>query len=340
MASSPKNIRRCILCLILIAGVFLPGVSVARPKPHVWLHYDYLVYPDGRTEAPDPLAIQNVVDAYAVQGILLEIDPDHTAIPTSNPAVDLDTMNPSCPGSLSFSALKEQYFRNRSPHDWHYVIFAGDATTILAGCTSPISGIAELPGDDFIIGMNNLRVEGPAKELQERRFTAGTFMHELGHNLGLRHGGNDDYNGKPNHISVMNYNYQLAGVFSLTPEGKGGVRVDYSTGLEGASLDSMHLNENVGLGVESNDFTRFLIDCDDCFFGLGFGPARGPIDWNLNGDETESDVAVKFITVDGQPLPRFISGFDEWSAIRKYLASILSSKQQSVVHKDVVHPVR
>ncbi len=30
-------------------------------------------------------------------------------------------------------------------------------------------------------------------------------MHELGHNLGLRHGGMDDLNCKPNYLSVMNY---------------------------------------------------------------------------------------------------------------------------------------
>ena len=38
---------------------------------------------------------------------------------------------------------------------------------------------------------------------------AGTFMHELGHNLGLRHGGGDNTNCKPHHLSVMNYAYQF-----------------------------------------------------------------------------------------------------------------------------------
>ena len=34
-------------------------------------------------------------------------------------------------------------------------------------------------------------------------------MHELGHNLGLRHGGVDNVNCKPHHVSVMNYVYQF-----------------------------------------------------------------------------------------------------------------------------------
>ena len=33
-------------------------------------------------------------------------------------------------------------------------------------------------------------------------------MHELGHNLGLEHGGRDDGNYKPNYLSVMNYLYE------------------------------------------------------------------------------------------------------------------------------------
>jgi hypothetical protein len=38
---------------------------------------------------------------------------------------------------------------------------------------------------------------------------AGTFMHEFGHTLGLRHGGGDDANRKPLYHSVMNYLYQF-----------------------------------------------------------------------------------------------------------------------------------
>jgi hypothetical protein len=41
----------------------------------------------------------------------------------------------------------------------------------------------------------------------------GTFLHELGHNLGLSHGGKDDnLSYKPNQLSIMNYNFQWYGV--------------------------------------------------------------------------------------------------------------------------------
>ncbi|OIO90775.1 MAG: hypothetical protein AUK03_12425 [Anaerolineae bacterium CG2_30_64_16] len=40
----------------------------------------------------------------------------------------------------------------------------------------------------------------------------GTFLHELGHSLGLGHGGGDSINRKPNYISIMSYDHQFRGV--------------------------------------------------------------------------------------------------------------------------------
>ena len=59
---------------------------------------------------------------------------------------------------------------------------------------------------------------------------AGTFVHELGHNLNLRHGGQDNVNRKPNYISVMNYAFQLGGIPPHDPDGPGPLigRIDYS----------------------------------------------------------------------------------------------------------------
>jgi hypothetical protein len=100
------------------------------------------------------------------------------------------------------------------------------------------SGIAEISGNDFIVSLGNRASD---IGLPYNLFSVGgTFMHELGHNLGIHHGGgvdppcnvdadcspsactntpigkyclhsNDD-NWKPNYLSVMNYRYQFTGI--------------------------------------------------------------------------------------------------------------------------------
>ncbi len=67
------------------------------------------------------------------------------------------------------------------------------------------SGWSELVGNDFLISLGNFANGVGGIDEQE-----GSSMHELGHNLGLNHGGvQDSTNCKPNYLGVMNYVYQF-----------------------------------------------------------------------------------------------------------------------------------
>ena len=85
------------------------------------------------------------------------------------------------------------------------------------------SGIAEIDGNDFTVTLGNIINDKGARPTIFN--VGGPFMHELGHNLGLNHGGGSDLaeNGrvpdgevsptfKPNYLSVMNYKWNLVGI--------------------------------------------------------------------------------------------------------------------------------
>lgn len=84
---------------------------------------------------------------------------------------------------------------------FRYCIFANT----YEGSTS--SGLGEFPGNDFMVTLGAWE-DGAGGFGGTPDEQAGTFMHELGHTLGLDHGGGDGVNYKPNYLSVMNYIWQ------------------------------------------------------------------------------------------------------------------------------------
>ena len=101
------------------------------------------------------------------------------------------------------------------------------------------------------------------------------FVHELGHNLALSHGGWDEINYKPNYLSVMNYQYTLTGV----PMADGSRYFGYST-AEYRMLNEAKLYEARGFGPRAAGFL---------YKGK---PADGPIDFNGNGKIDAEPVSV------------------------------------------------
>jgi PKD repeat protein len=101
-----------------------------------------------------------------------------------------------------------------------------------------------LPGRFFIVSIGaaedeNRHVVGTAGD---DMFRAITIMHELGHNLGLEHGGNESMARKPNHVSVMSYLYNEIGIIGAD----GMAFIDYSR-FELPSLNEASLDEALGI---------------------------------------------------------------------------------------------
>jgi gametolysin peptidase M11 len=129
----------------------------------------------------------------------------------------------------------------------HYVLLNGSGFT----------GLAEWRGDDFVVGIFCYYNVSSA--------VISTIVHELGHNLGLLHGGNEECNYKPNYNSVMNYMYNGNGDSNCDAVGDGVINYSYGQNID---LNEGDLNEN--LGICRNQIV--------------------PIDWNSN-DVFESSIS-------------------------------------------------
>ena len=158
---------------------------------------------------------------------------------------------------------------------YRYCIFANT----YGGTTS--SGVAEgIPGDDFMVTLGLFTPPGGTPDEQ-----AGTFMHELGHTLGLKHGGGDGIHFKPNYYSIMNYWWQMPNAWQGSAWG-----LRYSE-HKLPTLNESALSEINGIGADypgvgvryrvSSTTTCTGVFCDPnaCFL-LASLEANAPVDWD------------------------------------------------------------
>lgn len=115
------------------------------------------------------------------------------------------------------------------------------------------SGVAEYGGDELMVTLgrfssayltsirgNNCQVGETDQACGLREAQAGTFMHELGHSIGLWHGGDQFENCKPNHLSVMSYLFQFKNIDPNRP-------LSYSILPLTNNLNENNLNEANGI---------------------------------------------------------------------------------------------
>lgn len=286
----------------------LAAMGATVGKPDIFVHVDWMA-DSTHSHAPSDAAIKTVVDAFANApyisrngsvGINLHVD--------AGPASTMNFANGAKWGALSraasvghvqqlgttnldgagninynwteFDKLKKRtggFFKSGRSSTFRYCVFCHQIGSV------GNSGVARsTPGSDFIVSL------GTFAGIVDTN-VSGTFMHELGHNLGLQHGGGDGTNNKPNYVSVMNYLWQFPGIT------RGGVTlIDYSNAALSA-LSEAALNETTGLGPGSAGVAISHWVPARPPNAAAFVPvadASQPIDWDGDGLTNKTSVAI------------------------------------------------
>lgn len=236
-------------------------IAAAAPNATIWATIE-AVFNDAPVLNPDgSRGVSIIIDrgqggAFTAGGTVLA---DHTT---------MDFGPNAAAGYTDFFTYKTNNFNNDRLNVFHYGIF---------GRARPggSSGRGEVWGNDFMVTFVNFG------QWAQALAQVGTFVHELGHNLGLTHGDlnttpaqwNEAF--KPNFPTTMNYRWQFPGISVDCDWTSEGIHT-YSQGMF-AQINEVNVNENIGI-------------CDNQPLDMnGDGLITvGQMDVGLDGDNTDT----------------------------------------------------
>jgi hypothetical protein len=270
------------------AGLDLPALGVSPLRRNLLIEYDWFdddLDCGAHTHEPDPAALARVAAVFASAPVRnpdgttgIDVIQDAGAFGGGNRVSGYD---PILPGTFdaTYDAIKAANFDPKRAGYFRYALLPHRHS---GGSNS--SGYAEIVGDDLIVSMYCF-ASNPV-------FVGNTVLHELGHNLGLLHGGFEECNGKPNYNSVMNYRYQFYGIDTTCTATNTADAADFSRGGR-LTLDENALDETQGTcGAQ-------------------------PIDWNLDGNYA-SGLAYDLNTANNGQCGSTLTtmhDFDDWGAV-------------------------
>ncbi|WP_156905317.1 hypothetical protein [Chitinibacter tainanensis] len=308
------------------AGLDLYSMGARSGQRDIFLELDYMSSSDPGVK-PRKEALDKVVAAFARRGFSLHIDAgpniagynlgNSQSVLSFNRCLDLGEPSGSC---ASVNVLKSKTFDTRRTPIFHYAI-----SGYQAGAASGAAGLGEVNGNDFnlTLGSLGLSTVNTASTNLLINLQASTLMHELGHNLGLLHGGFEDQNSKPNYLSIMNYLYSSAG---LPPDPRGanaGQRWYFDKGMRGVSLCG---SNPVDAGPCTTDYILDYSDgssanlletglLETALLGRGSSSASNYIDWNKNGNLDTGAVSAN-IRSGTSASSIALRDYDDWGNLR------------------------
>ena len=330
-----------------INGTNDPGERADPRHKDVFLEMDWMACAtaggdcaagDSHSHRPQDASITNVITAFrnapvknpdGNDGINLHIDVSN-AVPHQN-VLNFYGNEKGCgtsdAGTVSgdFDTVKQTNFNNQDArrYAFHYALAIHmENQAALTIRKERASGCGETGGNDFYISFGGWEAGRPT--VQEE---SGTIMHELGHNLGLHHGGeqgdDDAFNYKPNYLSLMNYSFQLRGI----PDAN---RLDYSRS-DLPDLNENSLDENVGI-QDGTDTTLFFCPGSTTDSDMTTGNGTGTINWDCKDPNPDPNPVSVDINASGGL--QTLTGTDDWPQVVRSLPFQTSGDFQDGTHPD------
>ncbi|WP_211443943.1 hypothetical protein [Collimonas humicola] len=330
-------------------GMDLYSLGARKGQRDIFIHVNYMSSATDIAVTPQKNALQMVVDAFSTHNIKIHFDVGNLFSSSVSPAsfnlsgdVSHKVAFEKCTQILSSTATSNSDFTPDAGCSSIYKYSSGSfdvrrkpvyrfmqmASSQLASGAGGSSGIAELPGNKFLVTLGGSGFAPNNARLQTIlvNFQGGTIMHEFGHTLGLHHGGFEDQNYKPNYFSIMNYMYQLNGLPANASGGNPLQRYyytfnnDFNSSVPGHATAGSYrlcdLPEGPCNAVFKIDYSNGsgksldeanLLEADN----IGRGSVNGAyLDWNLNGMQDPASYAYDYIN--GRTVMR---DNDDWSKL-------------------------
>jgi hypothetical protein len=290
-----------------------PRTCPSPTKKDVFVEIDYMI-----NHRPSNAALLSVVNAFKsapttqIAGVTPGINL-HILLDEQLPFHDVTIPMDAAVGSTGaphggFLQLKQNYFGTTLEHtataqipqeylndllDAKAQVFHYSMWIHSLSATPKSSGYGEVWGNDSIVSLGAF-ADGEGTVDQQ----AATFMHELGHNLKLNHGGSGTaatgyQNCKSNYLSLMNYAFQFK-------QGEGGYVVnrpiDFSRKNQLVLVES-NLSELVGINASNPTGLTTVYGPQSGLPTLGIltkilSTTNNPINWNRDADTTDTGISV------------------------------------------------
>lgn len=354
----------------------------ARPgQTDLFIEIDYMdstsggQYPVNEGVIPHILALEKVVDVFSQRGIALHFDVgdlyDQSGDGQLNPQLFDLGGGQEIPYQAQISldnyapTYRQQNMESNKQSLFYYVLFGvNHATENVLGqgylhYPEAIITLAQFTLDGQNVG---LTTDSPDETSLLVNMQASTLMHELGHNLGLNHGGSpsDGNNFKPNYLSTMNYMYTFLGIpevgtldeatpyylWSRTEDNTPPFRDGICTGSQFPDTlsDLAHSPFTDHFVIDFSDGVNDPIDENDVLEPFGIGTGSGvSVDFDCDG-VIESNVAIDVNKDADIPGLSTLTDHNDWSnlyfyfaANASFLSGQLSIDQSTVPEPGIVH---